>query len=475
VANVLIVDGQEPLFTDFNEQLVIQGHQVGTANTMHVGLDEAARKYYDLVILKNRLPDGRGLEFLPRFLETPSCPEVVMVADQADPDEAEQAIRGGAWRYLDRVDSVDVFWPLIQQVMEYRTNQKIALNGVRNLSELKFEGVLGRSAAIKECLDDLIQSTRSDAPVLLTGGTGTGKEVFAKAVHDNSRRFDRNFVVLDCAALPETLVESTLFGHTKGAYTGADSHQDGLIKQADGGTLLLDEVGELPLSVQTSFLRVLETQRFRPVGGRNEIHSDFRLVAATNQDLDQAVAEGRFRRDLLFRLRTFHIHLPPLKERQEDIEELTRHSLDELYQCYGLEPKELSSNFIEALKSYDWPGNIRELVNALERALVIAQDEQVLFSKHLPTNIRIKLAREAADGNGSKPQAVRQATNGWNMPTLQQARDAALAAAEKSYLTELMAKTKGDIKNACQVADISRSRLYALIRKHGVSRRSQAN
>jgi two-component system NtrC family response regulator len=315
----------------------------------------------------------------------------------------------------------------------------------------------------------MAQAAGSDANVLVTGETGTGKELFAWAVHQNSRRSNKNFVVVDCASLPETLVESVLLGHRKGAYTGADRSQEGLIKQADKGTLFLDEVGELPLSIQKSFLRVLHERKFRPVGGSQELRSDFRLVAATNRDLDGQVKKGKFREDLLFRLRTLVVDLPPLKAIRGDMREMVLHYLDKLCSRYGAETKGISPGFWQVLHSYEWPGNVRELVQALERAIVAAQDEPTLFPKHLPHHIRIEVAKDALEsGSTLFRKGEGMADSGSELPTIQEVRERVIAEAERKYLSQLIDITGKDIREACAISGLSRSRLYTLLKKYNI-------
>ncbi len=233
---------------------------------------------------------------------------------------------------------------------------------------LKRTNIIGKSPAIRNALELVAQAAGSNASVLVMGETGTGKELFARAVHENSVRAGGSFVVVDCGSLPKTLAEGMLFGHEKGAFTGADRSRDGVIRLADRGTLFLDEVAELPLSIQKSFLRVLQERRFRPLGSRKEIESDFRLVAATNQDIDLLAANGRFRKDLLYRLSGFTITLPPLRDRKEDIRDLATHYLDALYNRYRLKPKETAGELFEALALYFWPGNVRESDEDYRRA-----------------------------------------------------------------------------------------------------------
>jgi len=277
--------------------------------------------------------------------------------------------------------------------------------------------------------------------------------------------------VVDCTVLPENLVESVLFGHRKGAFTGADRTQEGLIKQADKGTLFLDEVGELPLSVQKSFLRVLQERKFRPVGLKKEMKSDFRLVAATNRDLDQMVKQGKFREDLLHRLRTLVIELPPLREIPEDLEELVIYYTRKLCNQYQMDLKGFSLGFWDVLRSYNWPGNTRELIQALERAIIAAQNEPTLYAKHLPHHIRIRVVRNSVGKKSShkKENLYFPADSSKELKELQKVRKSAIDEVEKQYLNKLMALTKGDIKKSCKISGLSRSRLYSLLKKHQVS------
>jgi two-component system NtrC family response regulator len=306
--------------------------------------------------------------------------------------------------------------------------------------------------------------------VLLSSETGTGKELFARAIHRNSARARGAFVVVDCAALPETLVESVLFGHEKGAFTGAEKSGEGLIRQAGGGTLFLDEVGELPFSSQKAFLRVLQEHSFRPIGSSREIESDFRLVAATNRSLDQMVQENYFREDLLFRLNSFVIELPPLREHPEDIRELARYHIDQFCERHGLTPKGFSPEFLDTLKAYHWHGNVRELVNILDRALAAARFEPTLFPKHLPLDIRVLRARALAEHKAPPSESASTNSAARTLPNIHDFRDMAYAQAEKHYLQDLIALCDGDIKEACRIAGISQSRLYALLQKHNISR-----
>jgi len=273
---------------------------------------------------------------------------------------------------------------------------------------------------------------------------------------------------VDCAALKESLAESILFGYEKGAFTGAERSRGGLIEQADGGTLFLDELGELPLSLQKTFLRVLQERRFRPLGGSKEIESNFRLIAATNRNLDDMVEAGLFRNDLLFRVRSLVLDIPPLRDRSEDIGEIAIYHVAKICRRSGIDLKGFSAEFLESLCAYQWPGNVRELVNTLERAIAAALSVPTLFKKHLPDTIRGKLARNAvsrlSQDIGSASIDAKQP-----LPKLKDLREAAYAKIEKQYLQELLAATGEDMKQACEISGLGRARLYQLISKYRVS------
>ncbi len=466
MARILIVD-DDRLVQDALCQVVEKtGHTASAASGLSEALQAIRSDAFDIVLCDVRLPDGSGLDILPEIRASSSAPEVIIITGFGDPDGAELAIKQGAWDYVEKPLSVKDVTLSIERALQYRDRKQAAARPVA----LKTDGIIGRSLKLRACLDALAQAASSDANVLITGETGTGKELFASAIHKNSARAGRNFVVVDCAALPETLVESTLFGHVRGAFTGADKPREGLIKQADGGTLFLDEIGELPTSIQKAFLRVLQERRFRPVGGGQEVSSDFRLIAATNRRLEDMVKSGGFREDLLFRIRTLVFDLPPLRETKEDIKDLVVFYVVKFCDQYGIPMKSFSPEFHEGLVSYDWPGNVRELIQALEKAIVSAKDEPVLFLKHLPEHIRIHLARASIL---KKKSPERQAENGpdWTgrPASLKEFRDAGVARLEKDYLESLMQATAGKIGEACRISGLSRSRLYTLLKKYQIS------
>jgi len=463
VAKVLIID-DDKLICDWIASVVTRlGHHPVSTHLLREGLRKIQSEPFDIVFVDVRLPDGSGLEIMPKIKAARSSPEIIVITGLGDPDEAELAIQAGAWDYLEKPASFEAIKLPILRALEYRAERKSG----KPPAVLERNGIIGSSEKITACLDLLSQAAGSDVNVLITSETGTGKELFAKAVHTNSSRAKRNFVIVDCTALPETLVESVLFGHVRGAFTGADRSEEGLIKQADGGTLFLDEIGELPFLIQKRFLRVIQEHRFRPVGGRQEIGSDFRLVAATNRNLESMVRQGRFREDLFFRLRTLVIELPPLRELLEDIKDLTVFYMNALCGRFGMEPKGASPEFWEVVTEYQWPGNVRELIQALEKALLSAKDEPILFPKHLPTYIRIQVARNSFPKKPArqvKPEMRSSLPKG--PPKLKEIRKAAVSEAEQNYLKDLISIVGGDNNKACRISGLSRSRFYTLLRKY---------
>jgi two-component system NtrC family response regulator len=456
MAQVLIVDDDELICEMLSFVVEDMGHAVSSATTLETGFKKASSEAFDVIFLDIKMPDGNGLDLLPRIRELPSHPEVIIITGSGDPDGAELAIKNGAWDYIQKSSSTkEMLLPFVR-ALQYREQK----NARKPLAALKLNGVIGKSPTMKVCLDLLAQAAHSEVNVLLTGETGTGKEVFARAIHENSGRAEENFVVVDCTALPGTLVESVLFGHEKGSFTGADRTQTGLVKQADGGTLFLDEIGELPLTMQKAFLRVLQEHRFRPVGAKRESESNFRLIAATNRNLDKMVQDGTFRSDLLFRVRTLTIELPALSARKDDIKELAMHHMARVCERYQIGTKGFSPEFFDALMAHEWPGNVRELVNAIERAISDAYHEPTLFPKHLPLDLRVKVARSSV-----KKEAASTADGASALGTLAECR----TAAERRYLRDLLLQTKGGVREACRISGLKRSRLYELLKEYGLS------
>lgn len=470
MASILVIDDDKMLCDMMCRHLEYIKHTAAYALTLKEGFDLLDTASFDVVFLDVRLPDGNGLAAIPKVLEMSFNPQVIIITGEGDPNGAELAIKSGAWDYIQKPLSLDKMNLPLNRVLQYRESlERIKKTPV----VLKREKIIGNSPKIAACLDSMAQVAGTDAIIMLTGETGTGKELFAKALHDNSQRSDKNFVVVDCAALPETLIESSLFGYEKGAFTGADRSKEGLIKQADGGTLFLDEVGELGLTLQKAFLRVLEEHRYRPLGSKHEVKSDFRLISATNRDLDRMVKNGQFREDLLHRLITITIELPPLRERLEDIKALAVHYLINICARYGIESKGFSPDFFDALCAYPWPGNVRELIHALEESVNRARYEPTLFPQHLPNRIRIQVARSSVDHireTSDKDAVTDEPIHSIAIPTYKDFRKTVLADVEKMYFKNLIESTSGNIQETCQISGLGRSRLYTLLKKYNISR-----
>ena len=459
---VLVVDDDQALCGMLVEHLRRADFLSEGANTLARGLQLAGRNGYDVVFLDVQMPDGNGLDFLPQFKAVISSPEVIIITGKGDPNGAQQAISSGAWSYIEKPNVIRDLMLHLTRALQYREEKK-RIKTVPVL--LKRDNIIGSSRKITSCLDQIAAAAAGDASVLITGETGTGKEIFAQAIHDNSPRAAGNFVVVDCAALPGTLIESTLFGHVRGAFTGADQAKEGLVRHADGGTLFLDEVGELPLSLQKAFLRVLQEHRYRPVGGTSEIRSNFRVVAATNRDLEAEVRNGEFRNDLLFRLQGITIHLPPLRERMGDIRELTAYYTEKLWQRYSLPGKGIAPDFISALATYHWPGNVRELFQVLERACAYAGDHPTLFVRHLPEQIRILEAQAGISTEDNDTFPLPAAIDNDDFPDWRNYKDTI----EKEYLRRLLDHSGGVITVASRVSGLSRTRLYQMIKKFEIT------
>lgn len=456
MAKLLLIDDEQMmhiLFADVAEGL---GHKFDGGLSLADGMRMAESGSHDVIFLDVLLPDGNGIEELDHFKALPNKPEVIVITSYGDSSGAAKVLEQGGWEYLTKPLTVDKIEQSVRDVVTYRSHKSDQPEATRPSS------IIGSSPKLMQCLAKISEAAAMDVTTMIFGETGTGKELFAKAVHQQGNRADRPFVTLDCAALSPTLIGSQLFGHVRGAFTGADRSREGVIAQAHRGTLFMDEIGELPLEMQASFLRVLETGQFRPVGGQKESESDFKLVAATNKDLEEMARLGLFRSDLLYRLRGVTVTLPPLRERSEDIEIIARHYIEQACAAHESCNKEISDEFWATLRSYPWPGNVRELKHAISRALAAAQDGPVIYSRHLPTQIRIKAAQQGID---EVPTAI-DAPSVDVFPKLKDYRNKA----EREYVEMLLDKSERKMKRAAEMAGVSRGYLYELLKKHGVKR-----
>ena len=466
MANILIIDDENTIGALISRVIEKMGHSAAYADTLKAGMQAAKEGDFDIIFLDVQLPDGNGLQQLPVLRAISSAPEVIIITGFANSEGAEEALSRDAWDYIKKPVSVMEITRSIQSALQYRRER----NAGRPYQGLKKTGIIGSNHKIKTCLETLERAAHSRSNIIITGETGTGKELFAHAVHDNSPRAEKNFVVVDCGALPDSLVENLLLGHAKGAFTGADRAEAGLIKRADGGTLFLDEVGELSLDMQKVFLRVLQERCFCPIGDTRETRSDFRLVAASNRNLAQMVKKGQFRDDLLFRLGSISIEIPPLRKRGDDIKELAEYHLRGLCEAYNLEPKAVSPEFFEVLEAYCWPGNVRELFSTLDAALANALHETTLFARHLPQNLRIEVARSRFDPQSpemASPTKRFDFTAG--LPNWQQFRRAHVEDGERAYLEALITHCQGNVMKAAQYSGLSRPHLYGLLRKYDIT------
>lgn len=487
MAKILIIDDDEDVREILSARVEKLNHEVLTAATLEQGLEAIQQHSLDLVFLDVHLPDGNGLDVLPAIRQALSQPEVIILTGTGSSQGAETAISSGAWDYIEKPFYKEPLILKIQQALEYR---KAKQKQVQKLL-LKTDDIVGKSSQLKQCLNQLAECASSQANVLIKGESGTGKELFARAIHDNSSVSGSNYIIVDCAALPDTLIESLLFGHRKGAFTGADKASEGLIKMADNGTLFLDEIGELPLTAQKIFLRVLQEKRFRPVGSSTEINSHFRLISATNRNLEEMVVNGQFREDLLFRLKTVVIELPPLRDRKEDIQELAIHYTPVLCRKHGTVPKVLLPETLSILESHDWQGNVRELINVLEKALLSDPDIPIVYPMHLPDHIRIMHVKqglkETAPGietnslNGYKDEFPYERGKKMStlpatvtvpspVPSYKTFRVHTLDLAEEKYFHHLLLETRWDLDLAARRSGLSKNRLYFFIRKHHIKK-----
>jgi DNA-binding NtrC family response regulator len=463
MSQILIIDDDPQICTILSELVKSMGHRPCATTRLEKGLGLAQNRDFDLILLDLEFPGGDGLHILPDLLKAPSRPEVIIITGTSGYRGAELAFKYGAWDYVEKPFILaEVSLPM-ERALQYRRKKEPEKIPVT----LKRFGILGESPAILRCLEEVARASTTKASILITGETGTGKELFARAVHANSKREQGPFTVLDCGALPATLAESTLFGHEKGAFTGAEKKQEGVIGQANRGTLFLDEIGDLSLNIQKSLLRVLQEHRIRPIGGTSELEVNFRLVAATNRDLAHMVGKKRFREDLFFRIRAIEIRIPPLRDRKEDIYEITTRKVDQLCRSYGLETKGISPEFMDVLSAQQWPGNVRELINTLEFAIAAAQQDLILFPKHLPPEYRLAHLKSEQDKPAASPfsPAGRFDTRE-HFPTLAEYR----ARFEKSYLRMLLRLVQGNRHEASRLSGISQARLYGLLKKYNLSR-----
>ncbi|MFN2343491.1 MAG: sigma-54-dependent transcriptional regulator [Desulfonatronovibrio sp.] len=471
MTNILIIDDDELFTLGLSDALAVKGSRIFSATTLSQGLRIAQNRDMDVVFLDLQFPEGSGMDILPHLKALPNSPEIIVITGSLDEENAEKAIHEGAWDFIKKTSSHLEMKHACQRALEYRS-KRLALSPVRR------EGIVGSSQGLMYCLEETAKAARSQAEVLFTGETGTGKEVFSRALHANSPRKDQALVVVDCASMTETIAGSELFGYRKGAFTGATSDKPGLIYQANKGILFLDEVSELPLSLQKSFLRVLESQTYRPLGQSHESVSDFRLVCASNRDLHAMAENGEFREDLLFRIQTVTINIPPLRKRLDDIEDLVRYHLKEIARQSGSKGTSASPDLIDLFSAYSWPGNVRELVNTLKALSASAPQARVLYPCHLPRDLHVKFLKHSKNSDIGLPETEIQdnpGDPGKEMLDQDWKTFCAMSQAkyEKQYLQNLIEVCDHNISQAMSRSGLSKPRLYSLLKKYSIPRSSR--
>ena len=446
---ILVVDDEPEVCDALVGFLADEGHEAHAVHTGEEGLRSARESVYDVVFLDVRLPGMGGLEVLQRLRQDVPGTDVVMISGQADVGTAVKATKLGAYDFLEKPLQPERLALLLQHLDERRRMQR-EVDALRDVAELEGR-LVGSSAAMQRLREQIARAAPSDGRVLIFGENGTGKELVARQIHLQSTRKNGPFVKLNCAAVPVTLVESELFGHVKGAFTGAVHSKKGLLEQADGGTLFLDEVGDMALETQAKLLRVLQEDEFLPVGGVKPRRFDARILAATNKDLEAEMEAGRFRQDLYYRLNVIPLRVPPLRERKEDIPELVHHFRLLFEKRTGRRAASFSPEALQAMSGYDWPGNVRELRNFVERLLIMVPGEE----------IGVETVVYAL---GSADAAVAE-SGGDHRPLRQRLREF-----EKQVLAEEFRRAQGNIAEMARRLGVDRANLSRRLRQYGIKR-----
>lgn len=458
--NLLIVDDDDALVKVFERVARDEGLTVDVARSGTEAIECLNRQVVEVAVVDVNLPGYSGLQLLEYIKSNQFSTEVVIITGVGTVETAVRAIKAGAYDYLTKPfeDITKVVMVINKALERFALMQKIRrLERQGNADKYAFEEIVGKSRRMQEVFNTIDSVAGTTSTVLILGESGTGKELVARAVHQRSKRERKAFVVINCAALPEQLLESELFGHVKGSFTGAVVDKKGLFEEADGGTLFLDEIAEIPLSTQVKLLRALQEGDIRPVGGNHGKHVDVRVIAATNRELAQMVKDGRFREDLYYRLNVISVTLPPLRERPEDIPLLAYHFLQKY--CAKMEKTvtKIAVDALQVLQNYPWVGNVRELENVLERAVVLVGGDTVTV-RDLPPRVlgeSFYLAEEPVPSDLSQ----------FNY---QDAKDRALWAFNRAYLANLLRQTSGNLSYAAQKAGMDRSNFKKIVKKFNI-------
>jgi DNA-binding NtrC family response regulator len=438
---LLIVDDEESVRESLYNWFIEDGHQVGTAKDSYEALEQMEKQSWDIVLLDIKMPGMDGLELQKRLNEINKSIVIIIMTAYASVETAVQALKEGAYDYVVKPFSPDDLSRLIRNAarqIELRSENIQLRQKIQQLARM--EDIIGESAQMKRVLELVQTVANSDSTVVIRGESGTGKEIIARAIHSHSNRRYFPIVPVNCGAFAETLLESELFGHEKGAFTGAQSRRKGKFEMADRGTLFLDEIGNISEKMQIELLRVLESKQFTRVGGNQTINVDIRLICATNKNLEKALEDGTFREDLYYRINVFTIFIPPLRERRSDIPMLAQHFVNKYAASMNKPISDIAPDAMDLLIRHDWPGNVRELVNAIERAMVVGKPP-VIKPEDLPFQIAVKVEGVKNDS---------------------------LASAEQKHISYVLTKANWNISRAAQMLEIDRVTLYNKIKKYGL-------
>jgi len=453
-ARVLVVDDKENMLKLF-AKILGEGYELSTAGDGASALALLTIEKFDVVVTDLKMPGADGFAVLEAVKAAAPDTEVVMMTAYATVNDAVEAMKKGAYDYLQKPFDPDVAALVVSRAVERRRLKEQAVRLHRELQEVySFHSLVGKSAAMREVFRVLEQAAARDITVLVTGETGTGKELAARAIHYQSARKTKAFIPVNCGALPADLVESELFGHARGAFTGAVGVKTGLFEEADGGTLFLDEVGELPMATQVKLNRALQEKEIRRVGDNRPLKIDIRVTAATHRDLKNEVREGRFREDLYYRLHVFPLRMPALRERRDDIALLAAHFLERHAKALHRDVSGFAPEALRLLTGYDWPGNVRELENAVERAVAVGS-RALVQPEDLPPELG-ELPAQILPGDALAKIPYRQA--------LDMARDRVT----RDYLTALLRDTRGNVTRAAERAGMERESLHRLLKRYAV-------
>jgi len=446
--NILIVDDESTIRQSLQGVLEDEGYQISLAESGEECLEMVRKHAFDLALLDVWLPGMDGLETLEKIREMENAPEIIMISGHGTIETAVRATKLGAYDFLEKPLSIDKTVILIKHAIDARRLRQENRDLKRQLAP---RGVIaGESIPMKALRQQIQIMAPTNGRVLIYGESGTGKELVANAIHANSLRKDEMFVEVNCAAIPEDLIESELFGHRKGSFPSANNDKEGKLQKAHGGTLFLDEIGDMSLKTQSKVLRTLDEQRFSPLGSEEPITVDVRVIASTNKDLEEEISKGNFREDLFYRLNVIPFSVPPLRERKEDIPLLARYFLKDFSATYGRRPREITDDAIDTLMRYSWPGNVRELRNVIERIVIMNPTTTRFERKHLPPLVYRDGTRRAA---------------GLEFSTLHQAR----SAYERDYILKKMDENHGNVSRTAEVLGLERSHLYRKMKTLGIS------